>query len=169
MTGKEVTSVPEMAMTNPGTQKNLAVCKDFARHLFEEVRAEFQHLNGSIDLRPAPPINVSLTFNSQSRLPFRVIATLQGDELGLGVGDAFWCEWFPCTDNEVATKFTQALHGVLSGRLQVVEFRRGKTIIKAQLQQQCETGWETIATWSKARFPSLARSGTTILRTNRET
>ena len=147
-------------MTNADYSRDIGGCEDLTRRLFEQIRAEFHYLSASVDVRPVSPSILSLTFNSQSRLPFQVVATLQSDELGLGIGDGFWCEWFPCTDNEVAGRFAQALRGVLSGEFQLVEYWRGERIIKAQLQQQYGTGWKTIASWSKARFPSWARATT---------
>lgn len=64
----------------------------------------------------------------------------------------------------IVGKFAQALRGVLSGEFQVVEYRRGKRVIKAQLQQPSGTRWKTIATWSKLRFPSLVGANTSTLR-----
>jgi hypothetical protein len=128
---------------------------EIIRRMFEQVEIDFRHLVGSIEPMPFPQVDLRLEFKSQPGLPFPVVATLQGDELGLGAGEGFWCEWFPCGDSEVRERFADAVRGVLSGQHRIVEYRRRERIVKAQLQRKAAKGWETFATWSLARFPLM--------------
>ena len=56
----------------------------FARQAFAKIQVDFPTLIGSLRVRPVPQVDLSLSFEVQEGLSFRVIATLQGDELGLG-------------------------------------------------------------------------------------
>jgi len=138
--------------------------RNIALTLFRSIQNEFGCLASTIKLQPIPEIDVQLEFEVQDELILPVVATLQGDELCLGVGKTFWCEWFPCSDTRVVNEFRSNLAGVLSGGVRLVEFSRGGSIYMAQLQE-CSPGyWKTAATWSKLRWPSFVTPSIQVIR-----
>jgi len=55
--------------------------------------------------------------------------------------------------------------GLLAGRLRVVEHRRGKRILAAELQETTAEDWKTIGRWSRSLFWLPFRTRTrTVLR-----
>lgn len=144
-----------------------AGCDAIATKLFAELRLEFNSLVASLEIHPHPQVAISLTFDPQPGLQFRVILTLQGDEFGLGIGDAFWSEWYPCDDDEVVSRFRRAVRGVLTGEFRILETRLKGNPIKARLQQPTQSGWETIATWLRPHLPSFRPSETRTLQNTR--
>jgi hypothetical protein len=59
--------------------------------------------------------------------------------------EGFWLEWFPCDRQDVFDRFVEALKGVLSGRLRVLESHLLGSAVVARLQQPTGTGrWKTI-------------------------
>lgn len=140
-----------------------------AEALFRSVQAEFDWLYGPWFVNPCPELDLELIFEVQPGLDFRVIATLQGDELCLCVGEHFFGEWFPCTTPEVAERFAEILRGVLLGEFRLIEYSRGGRTFKAAIEQPTARGWSPIATWSKLRWPSFSRSQIRILQNNATT
>ena len=135
-----------------------------ARAVFNEVRTTFAHLNPSLLDHPVPQIDLELAFETQSELVFRVVATLQGDELCMSVGKSFFGEWFPCSDSGVVDQFRSCLVGVLSGNIRLVGYAQRDQVVKARLEE-CSSGyWQPTATWSKLRWPSLSRSTVRVQR-----
>jgi hypothetical protein len=132
--------------------------------LFRSIASEFKWLQASCFEQPNPQVDLELVFDKQPGLVFQVAANLQGDELHLHVGEHFWCEWFPCSRPKVVSRFGEALRGVLSGKVRLVEYSKGGRIIKAELQQEDASGWRTVATSSKLRWPSLQPAQTRIQR-----
>ena len=116
---------------------------------------------------PVPAVDLELHFDPQPGLLFRVTATLQGDELCLSVGDSFFGEWFPCSDNKIASEFQSCFQGVLSGRLRLVEFAHEGRTFKAQLEDHGSGRWKAVATWTTLRWPSSHQSEVRILRNRR--
>ncbi|MBI1357695.1 MAG: hypothetical protein GC160_25415 [Acidobacteria bacterium] len=104
---------------------------------------------------PETPVELEVSFGVQPGLVFAVGANLQGDLLCLWVGDSFFCEWFPCSDSDVVEKFQSCFQGVLSGQVRLIEFVRDGRTIKAQLQDCASGRWQTVATWTTLRWPSL--------------
>jgi hypothetical protein len=100
--------------------------------LFNQVQA-FPHL--AMRLGPGEHTELVLDIPEQPRLAFAMHLTLQnGDELHLNAG-APWLEWFPCTDQEQAERFLEAVLGLLSGRFRIRELRRGGRPTSAALQR----------------------------------
>jgi hypothetical protein len=98
--------------------------------------AEPEHVDGLIEI-PAQPA-----------LPFRVVISLQGDELHLNVGEHLWVEWFPCGETAVFDRFVDAVAGILSGRYRIVESSVAGKVISARLQRPVDDRWRTLATSS---------------------
>lgn len=138
--------------------------KDIARGLFAEVASEFSWLDAIWQEDPVPQVQLEIVFPVQLGLVFPVAARLQGDELCLYVGDAFMCEWFPCTKPAIVAEFRECFTGVLSGELQIVEYYRGDDVVKAQVQESKNGKWIPAATYSKLRWPSFRAKRTRILR-----
>ena len=106
----------------------------------------------NLDLEP-DNVDVQLDIPQQDGLLFDVSLNLQNsDELHLNVG-AFCQEWFPCSDEVVSRAYFAAVAGLLSGENRLVEYHRGKRIVKVQLQRPVGEDWETIATWSRLHLP----------------
>jgi hypothetical protein len=114
--------------------------------LFEEIRARFPMLAMNLEL-DAPNVDLNMDVPEQAGLAFDVNLNLQGDELHLSVG-AFWLEWFPCTDSNVAAQYRETVMGILSGVYRIVEHHIGGHVVKAQLQRPVNGGWQTIGTSS---------------------
>jgi hypothetical protein len=90
---------------------------------------------------------------AQPGLRFDVELNLQNrDELHVSAG-ALWVEWFPCTHPAEAEAYFDAVAGLLSGRLRILEHRRGTRAVKAELQRPSGSDWETIATWATLSLP----------------
>jgi hypothetical protein len=119
---------------------------------FEEVVAflarEFPYLVIEVE-RGQAPFEASAQIPAQRGLVIPVNLNLQNaDELHLNVGDDFWVEWFPCSDDEVFARYCSALRGVLSGEHRIVESRIFGRVVSGDLQQPDGDGWKTIASWS---------------------
>ena len=128
---------------------------DAAKAAFAEIASRFPHLR--IIEEADVPIRISLDLPVQPGLKHRVWLGHQNeDELNFGVGP-FWCDWFPCTSEEKRRDYVEAVTGFLSGRYRILEHWRADACFKAQLQRPSDGGWETIATWSKARLPSFRK------------
>jgi len=109
------------------------------------------------------PGQIAVLFPEQNGLEHDVLLSLDGeDELQFSVGN-FLLEWFPCTEEERVEAYTRAVCGFLRGEYRVVEYWRGSSCIKAQLQQPSRSGWNTIGTWSKLHWPSLRKLEQRIL------
>ena|SRR5690606_37098983 len=106
---------------------------------------------------PEDPTEISLHLPVQESLKHQVWLGLQNeDELHFSVGH-LWCEYFPCTDPQKVQNYIDAVFGFLSGTYRSLEHYRGSECFKAELQRPALSGWETIATWSKLRLPSLRK------------
>lgn len=127
--------------------------RDKARALFAGIETEFTSLQARWSEDPVPQVDLEFAFDVQPGLIFPVVGTLQGDELCLSVGGSFFCEWFPCSDSEVRGNFQSCFRGVLSGQLRLVEFGPDGQAFKAQLQDHTSGRWQTVATWTKFRWP----------------
>ena len=102
-------------------------------------------------------MEISLRVPAQEGLKHSVWLAFQNDdELHFAVGH-FWFEWFPCTDQGKVRSFVDAVTGFLSGSYRSLEHYRGTDCFKAKLQRRTGNDWETIATWSKIRWPSFRR------------
>ena len=124
---------------------------EIARSTFERLRRAFPTLMMTLDPDPEN-IDLALDIPAQPGLRFDVNLNLQADELHLEAG-AFAVEWFPCTDPTVADGYFDAVSGLLSGRLRILEHQRGRRVVKAELQHPVASGWETIATWARLSLP----------------
>lgn len=140
-------------------------CFEIARKTLLEVAAASEPLRSSFHVQPIPELDLSLDFDNQPGLGFPVSANLQNaDELQLAVGEVFCCNWFPCDDPCVVSEFRDAMLGILSGEYRVVEYYRNRKPVRAELQRPTGATWAPVATYSKLRFPSLARMSKRILR-----
>jgi hypothetical protein len=119
--------------------------------LFNKIRESFSHLDMKLDANH-PQVDLNMDIPKQDGLAFEININLQGDELHLVAGH-FWCEWFPCTDNDKAHVFYDNVCGLLSGRYRIVEYYRGNRAIKARLHKPNNSEWETIGTWSTWYIP----------------
>lgn len=129
-----------------------------AREVFASLETEFSHLTCRFSEDPHDVVQLELLFPAQPGLCFQVVAHLQGDELCLGVGDAYWSEYFPSEYPEVVLKFQETMRGVIRGDIRLVEYHRGGKIIKARLERQSDAAkWETVGRWATVRWPSFRR------------
>jgi hypothetical protein len=121
--------------------------------LFEGLRAAFPALTMRLELEN-PNVDLNMDVPRQVGLAFPMNFNLQGDELHLSAG-AFWLEWFPCTDSDVAAQYQDAAAGLLSGRYRILEQCAGTRVVKAHLQRPIDGDWQTIGTWAdwRALFP----------------
>ena len=115
--------------------------------LFDGIRQSFPALTMHLHLEH-PQVDLLMEVRKQAGLAFDVTLNLQGDELHLTAGGAFWLEWFPCTDPDVSARYHDAVIGVLSGRYRIVESAIGTRVVKARLQRPHRNGWRTTGTWS---------------------
>src|ERR1035437_233930 len=91
----------------------------------ETIRKEFPNLQSELDLKHQH-VEAMLTLPAQAGLKFEVSINLQnGDEFHLNAG-SFWCEWFPCREQEVCDRFIEAVRGLLSGSYRIVEHLRNE-------------------------------------------
>ena len=140
--------------------------RDKAVQLFREVESLFINLKMKLDLEP-DNVDVQLDIPQQDGLLFPVSLNLQNsDALHLNVG-AFCQEWFPCSDEVVSRQYFAAVAGLLSGENRLVEYHRGKRIVKVQLQRPAGEDWETIATWSRLHLPVPLQAKTSVLQNTR--
>jgi hypothetical protein len=88
---------------------------------------------------------------AQHGLDLRMSASLQNlDELHLTVGDNFWFEWFPCSDDRVFEEYIDAVTGIISGDYRVVERRMFGKVDSAVLEKPSgRRGWHPVARWSR--------------------
>jgi len=100
------------------------------------------------------PAEISITMPVQPGLSQKLWLCLQNqDELGVSVGQHFYIEFFPCTKPERVKKYLDAVTGFLSGRYRVLEYYRGSTCYRAQLQKPEGDHWRTIASWATIWIP----------------
>jgi len=132
-----------MAARNPET---------IARAAFAEIAKQFPSLH--MVENQGEPVEISITMPVQPGLSQKMWLCLQnGDELGFSVGKHFYIESFPCTKPERVEKYLDAVTGFLSGRYRVLEYYRGSTCYRAQLQKQEGDRWRTIANWATIWIP----------------
>jgi hypothetical protein len=135
--------------------------EEVARATFSVIVAEFPALSYAED--SAYPGEIAVLFPEQHGLSHEVRLSLGGeDELQFSVGN-FFLEWFPCTEQERKEAYIQAVCGFLRGQYGVVEYWRGGSCIKARLQRPSSSGWETIGTWSRLRWPSFLKPEQRVL------
>jgi len=100
------------------------------------------------------PVEISITMPVQPGLSQKLWLCLQNqDELGISVGQHFYIEFFPCTKPDRVEKYLDAVTGFLSGRYRVLEYCRGSTCYRAQLQKPEGDRWRTIANWATIWIP----------------
>jgi hypothetical protein len=100
------------------------------------------------------PVEISITMPVQQGLSQKLWLCLQNrDELGFSVGKHFYIEVFPCTKPDRVEKYLDAVTGFLSGRYRVLEYYRGSTCYRAQLQKPEGDRWRTIANWANIWIP----------------
>lgn len=129
--------------------------------LFERIKESAPHLSMKLTRQPEH-VDLDMEIPQQAGLDFAVDVNLQGDELHLNAG-AFWLEWFPCYEEFISATFLNAVTGLISGRLRIVEFYRGNKAVRAELQEPTDHGWRTIGTWSTAHIPFPLRKTKRIL------
>lgn len=129
--------------------------------LFKEIAGAFPHLQCQLETKH-PHVDVNMDFPQQPGLKFAVNINLQGDELHISAG-CFWLEWFPCSKKEIVDEFVQAVKGLLSGKLRIVEYYRGDKSMKAELQEPREGKWNTIGTSSRLHVPFLKATHQKVL------
>ena len=122
----------------------VADTESIARGVFAEIAKRFPKLN-MVENR-SDPVEISITIPVQPGLSHQVWLCLQnGDELGFSAGH-FYNEWFPCTKQETVERYIDAVSGLISGRLRILEHWRGRRTVKAQLQSPDDGKWVSIAT-----------------------
>ena len=115
--------------------------------VLETIRKEFPNLQSEWILEHRH-VEAMFTLPAQRGLKFEVSINLQnGDELHLNAG-SFWCEWFPCCEQKVRDRFTDAVRGLLSGSYRIVEHLRSNKAVKAELQRPDVSGRRNVAVWS---------------------
>jgi len=114
----------------------------------ETIRNEFPNLQSELALEH-PQVEAMFTLPAQAGLKFEVSINLQNcDEFHLNAG-SFWCEWFPCSEQEVCDRFVNAVRGLLSGSYRIVEHHQFGSAVKAELQRPESGKWRNVAVWSK--------------------
>jgi hypothetical protein len=99
------------------------------------------------------PVELSFDIPVQAGVKDAINLNLQNrDELHFRVGH-LWVEWFPCTDPLKVEAFVGAVTGYVSGRNRALEHFRGSHCVRAELQEPADSGWRTIATWSRLHIP----------------
>ena len=123
-----------------------------ALDIFKSFQRDFPKLHMELNKSPVD-VDLEMKIPAQKGMKFPIYMNLQNkDELHV-VADAFWCEWFPCTKQERASKYAESVKGIISGQNRIeVHKRRGKPI-KAILQKPKIDDWVTIATWRTLYFP----------------
>ena len=100
------------------------------------------------------PVEISITMPVQPGLSQKLWLCLQNeDELGVSVGRHLYIEFFPCTKPDRVEKYLDAVTGFLSGRYRVLEYYRGSTCYRAQLQKPEGDRWRTVANWATIWIP----------------
>jgi hypothetical protein len=111
---------------------------------FEQIRASFPALVMTLHLHPAH-VQLAMDIPAQPGLLFQIGLNLQNrDELHLEAS-ALWFEWFPCTKQKKVDEYFEAISGLLSGEFRILEHRRGRRCVRAQLQRPSVDGWKTVA------------------------
>jgi hypothetical protein len=118
--------------------------RDLAEDTFAQIHEAFPSLSMTVE-RTDPHVDIQVSIPQQPGLAFPVGLNLQGDELHLNAG-RFWLEWFPCTRPEVRRAFIEAVSGLLSGRLRIVEFYVGRRVVRAELQRPENGSWRAMGT-----------------------
>lgn len=114
-----------------------------ASRIFSAIQLRFPTLLMHRD--DGAPVELCYRMPEQTGLKHAVNLNLQNtDELHFSVGE-FWCEWFPCTNPDVAQSYLDAVIGWLAGQLRVMEYYRGARCVCATLQRP-ENGeaWGTV-------------------------
>lgn len=88
--------------------------------LFQKIQRTFPDLEMVIETNHLE-VDLNMDIRKQESLVFDINLNLQGDELHLCV-EHFWCEWFPCTDENKAHIFYDSVCGLLSGTYRIVEY-----------------------------------------------
>jgi hypothetical protein len=114
-----------------------------------------------LDRRP-DNVDLNLDIAQQPGLGFDINLNLQGDELHLSAG-FLWLSWFPCDQPAIAAKYRDAVQGLISGRLRIVEHYRGSRPVKAELQEPVGDGWQTIGTRTGIPWPFSRRTTIRVL------
>jgi hypothetical protein len=123
-----------------------------ARAAFAEIAQRFPSLQ--MVENQDDPVEISITMPVQPGLSQKLWLCLQNqDELGISVGRHFYIEFFPCTKPDRVEKYLDAVTGFLSGRYRVLEYYRGSTCYRAQLQKPEGDRWRTIANWATIWIP----------------
>ena len=136
---------------------------DKMKQLFLDIKASFSNLKMELETKPEH-VDLNMEISKQNGLKFNVCVNLQGDELHLNVGEHFWLEWFPCTDQKVADAYVEAVKGILSGRLRILETYRGKKIVKSELQFPEKNMWVIKGTYAHGfNLPLIGRKTTKSL------
>lgn len=116
--------------------------QEIARRVFGRIRNGFPALEMRAgETEEGEP---KLDILRQAELCFEVSLYLSDDMLSFCVGEHFRGDWFPCIDPEVVSAFEEAVCGVLTGDLRVVERHRGGRFRKAILERPTAAGWEPL-------------------------
>ncbi len=123
-----------------------------ARRAFDQICAHFPTLQYQLDANPHH-VDLELNFPAQPDLLFDVTLTLQNrDELHLHAS-LLWVSWFPSSDPAVVGAFVEAVVGLISGEFRIVEHRRGRRTVRAELQHPVDRHFETLTGNSFLSFP----------------
>jgi hypothetical protein len=114
-----------------------------ARAVFDEIRSSVGEL--AVRESETSERDPELTIPEQPGMRFEVLLYLYDDVLNLCAGK-FWGEWFPCSDPAVVSRYFDAVTGVVSGRLRIVEHWRQGRVVEAVLQRPEAASWTTMST-----------------------
>lgn len=128
-------------------------CLTIAHKVFASIRNQFPHLQMNLNEHPEH-VDLALAIPKQSGLSFAINLNLQNvDELHLNAGK-YWVEWFPCDKQSVADEYQEIVCELLRGDSRIVEYYRGKTFGRAQLERRVDGTWKKDAGCVHA-FPLL--------------
>jgi hypothetical protein len=134
-----------------------------ARDVFAEIAKRFPSLR--MVENHNDPVEISITMPIQTGLSHQLWLCLQNrNELGFSIGRHFYIEFFPCTSPDRVEKYLDAVTGFLSGQYRVLEYYRGSTCYRAQLQKPEGDGWHTTANWATIWIPLWLRKTVKELR-----
>jgi hypothetical protein len=120
---------------------------EIALSAFENIRERFPALSMSVDLHPSYEL-VAMDIPAQPGLSFKVRLSLRNsNELYLVAADGYEWIWLPCSSPDQTERFMEAVCGLLSGEFRIVEHRRGRHPVKAQLQRPDGNGWKNVASF----------------------
>ena len=136
-------------------KRNNEVAYQNAIRCFDEIKAAVPNLESNFTDQNTD-IELLTVFPVQDGLKFEVSLNFQAlDELHLTAG-YFWFSWFPCSDEEKIKAFRDAVIGILTGELRIVEYYKGKQAFKAELQRLDRNEWKVLAT-RKTWFLSFSK------------